>query len=135
LHHKRGWHWAQGIIGKRRRGFRSRLVPGREFIAFNALRGDGSINIDIFVMNTDGRGRRRITEYDDHDEFPTWSPDGARIAFESDLDGNEEIFTIDVNGTNLRRLTYNDADDGQPSYSRTARAFRPARSRDSGRFQ
>jgi len=72
-------------------------------------------------MNTDGSGRRRITEYDDHDEFPSWSPDGARIAFESDLDGNEEVFTIDVSGANLRRLTTNDAADGQPSYCPVSR--------------
>lgn len=59
--------------------------------------------------------RRRITEYDDHDEYPSRSADGSEIACESDLNGNEEIFPIDVNGTNLRRLTDNDADDTQPS--------------------
>jgi Tol biopolymer transport system component len=37
---------------------------------------------------------------------PNWSPDGARIAFASDRDGNFELYTIAPDGTGLSRLTF-----------------------------
>lgn len=95
--------------------------PDGSLIAFNAERGDGTVNIETFVMNADGSGRRQVTVYGDHDEYPSWSPDGAKIAFESGLGGNDEVLTIDLNGTNRRRLTNNTAYDGQPSYCSTSR--------------
>jgi Tol biopolymer transport system component len=48
-------------------------------------------------MNTDGTGLRNLTPgspaYDAH---PSWSPDGRRIAFFSDRDGNNDIYLLDV---------------------------------------
>jgi hypothetical protein len=38
-------------------------------------------NHDLFVMNTDGSGVKRITEGDAVDWFPRYSPDGSRILF------------------------------------------------------
>ena len=48
---------------------------------------------------------------------PTWSPDGSKIAFISDRDGNFEIYTMDADGTNLVRLTDHPAFDAFPSWS------------------
>ena len=48
---------------------------------------------------------------------PVWSPDGSRIAFYSNRDGNFEIYTIHPDGTNLRRLTHSDAGDGEMTWS------------------
>lgn len=39
------------------------------------------------------------------DFFPTWSPDGSRIAFASNRDGDSDIYVIDADGSNLRNLT------------------------------
>ena len=33
--------------------------------------------------------------------YPAWSPDGNRIAFESDRDGTWRIFVMDADGTNV----------------------------------
>ena len=49
--------------------------------------------------------------------WPVWSPDGRRIAFTSNRDGNDEIYVMDPDGSNVKRLTHNDADDEWPSWS------------------
>lgn len=41
------------------------------------------------------------------DYWPAWSPDGNKIAFISDRDGNPELFLVNTDGTNLRQLTNN----------------------------
>jgi TolB protein len=37
--------------------------------------------------------------------FPTWSPDGKKIALVSNLSGNLEIYTINPDGSGLQQLT------------------------------
>jgi Tol biopolymer transport system component len=40
------------------------------------------------------------------DLFPAWSPDGSRIAFVSDRDGDPDIYLMDVDGSNVVQLTH-----------------------------
>jgi len=42
-----------------------------------------SPNGELYVVNADGSGLRRLTTSRADDEHPTWSPDGKRIAFAS----------------------------------------------------
>ncbi len=68
-------------------------------------------------MNADGTEVRQLTDNDDWDWFPAWSPDGTRIAFESDRDGDDEIFVMKADGTQVRQLTDNDDRDSGPAWS------------------
>jgi Tol biopolymer transport system component len=52
-----------------------------------------------------------------HENFPSWSPKGDRIAFTSDRDGNYEIYTIAPDGTGLRRLTNSPGNDAHNAWS------------------
>ena len=45
-------------------------------------------------MDADGSNVERLTESEGYDSGATWSPDGRRIAFQSDRDGNYEIYVI-----------------------------------------
>lgn len=67
-------------------------------------------------MNADGTGqtRLRIGPFDDFG--PAWSPDGTRIAFSSNRDGNFEIYLMDADGSNQTRLTNNSATDTNPDW-------------------
>ena len=66
-------------------------------IAFSSDR-DG--DVEIFVMNADGGKVRQLTDNDERDQSPSWSPDGDRIAFASDRYGDNEIFVMNADGTN-----------------------------------
>ncbi len=46
-----------------------------------------------------------------------WSPDGSKIAFDTDRNGNNEIYVMNANGTGLTRLTNNSYDDSQAAWS------------------
>ena len=46
-----------------------------------------------------------------------WSPDGSKIAFDSNRDGNNEIYSMNADGSGLLRLTSNGADDSQAAWS------------------
>ena len=90
------------------------LSPDGHKIAFTSDR-DG--NIEIYVMNADGGGLRRLTDNPGTDEYPTWSPDGQWIAFHSDRDGDFDIYIMRPNGSDVRQLTDNEDSDMQPSWS------------------
>jgi Tol biopolymer transport system component len=49
--------------------------------------------------------------------LPSWSPDGSKIAFTSDRDGNLEVYMLDVDTLEATRVTNNDAIDWNPSWS------------------
>lgn len=51
------------------------------------------------------------------DSYPMFSPDGKKIAFESNRTGNFEIYTMNADGSNIQQLTYNTAFDGTPAWS------------------
>ena len=66
---------------------------------------------DLFVIQTDGTGLRQLTDDVFRDREPRWSPDGARIAFQSNRseksnDSDEyEIWTIRADGSQLEQAT------------------------------
>ena len=49
-------------------------------------------------MNADGSGVVRLTDHSARDGEPAWSPDGQRIAFSSDRDGNYDIYVMNADG-------------------------------------
>jgi TolB protein len=68
-------------------------------------------------MNADGSEQKNLTSNPAEDVFPFWSPDGKKIAFQSDRDGNGEIYIMNAGGSEQKNLTNNPADDYQPSWS------------------
>ena len=78
------------------------------------------ITYEIYVMAVDGGNQQRLTENRQNDFYPSWSPDGERIAFEADRKGdfeNPEIYVMDADGGNQQRLTENRRSDSSPSWS------------------
>ena len=90
------------------------LVGRTGKIAFVSTR-DG--NPEIYVVNANGSGLKRVTNNPGGDYDPAWSPDGKQIAFHSDRDANGEIYVINVDGTGETRLTNHPDGDYAPSWS------------------
>ena len=58
----------------------------------------------ISVMNADGSGQHRVP-HTDGGEYPSWSPDGKRIAFNSNLSGDHVMYIVDLDGSRLVDLS------------------------------
>ncbi|MCY4600826.1 MAG: hypothetical protein OXF27_13015 [Acidobacteria bacterium] len=94
------------------------FAPDGGRIVFRSMR-DG--NAEIYLMNADGAGLRRLTHHEATDTMPSFSSAGDRVAFTSFRDGNFEIYTIafDADGEPGRpeRLTRNPGHDMHPKFS------------------
>ena len=87
--------------------FESRL--GRRHYGKSRCSKCGRASIfEIYVMKADGSGQRRLTQ---RGAQPLWSPDGRRIAFVSERDGNAEIHVMNADGSEQRNLTRNQRED------------------------
>lgn len=82
--------------------------PDGRRIAFTSNRDQQG---EIYVMNPDGSGQKRLTRRAGDDWAPDFSPDGRRIAF-TQLPGT--IWTMDADGTGLRKLTRGTDADWRP---------------------
>ena len=61
---------------------------------------------DIWLVNADGSGLRRLTDDPELDDSPAWSPDGRRIVFRSYRSMRAgELWTLDVESGALANLT------------------------------
>ena len=87
-------------------------------IAFSSDRDNPGENLDILVMKTNGSQVRNLTNNSASIDWdPSWSPDGQKIAFVSNRDGNHEIFVIDAHGRNPVQLTRDPDFDADPNWS------------------
>lgn len=86
---------------------------GGDWIAFNSrMDGDG----DIYLVAPDGGSLTQLTSSSAHDLYPSWSPDGRRIVYQTN-DGDQEIAILDIATKDVSLLTENSCNDWSPSWS------------------
>lgn len=90
--------------------------PDGKHISFFSVR-DGSWS--LYKMNADGTSQTRLTGNTVFESFPSWSPDGGKIAytFWRATVYQPDIYTINADGSNTTQLTQNDASDINPAWS------------------
>ena len=81
-------------------------------------RGGLSDRIEILAIAMDGSVAQEVTSNLAGDWLPKWSPDGTKVTFESNVDGNTEIYVVESNPRAVLRLTENDGMDHAPVWSR-----------------
>jgi dipeptidyl aminopeptidase/acylaminoacyl peptidase len=104
--------------------FVPQFTPDGRTIVF--LRRDG----DIYRVQSDGSGLRRLTEGNRHVEFrlspqdrhgstdgPHLSPNGRRIAYVAVRDGVPNVCTVDIEGSTPRQLTFRKTPCGRVRWS------------------
>ena len=64
---------------------------------------------------------QNLTNHPAGDTHQRWAPDGKKIAFASDRDGNFEIYILDLQTKKLTRVTHNRANDWVPAWSPSGR--------------
>lgn len=73
----------------------------------------------LFLIQLSGLGQseeRVLTQSKGDDRHPWWSPDGQRLVFESNRDGDWELFIIDKDGNHEEQLTTNSFEDRNPGW-------------------
>ncbi len=110
------------VSSERFRFWELHISPDGRKIAFsggydnpdNPLGGfDG--DVDIWVMDTDGRNWSRLTDRGGWDDHPRWSPDGTKIAFSSERGEDwSNIYVMDLNGGPLISAGRGWAEDWSP---------------------
>ncbi len=72
---------------------------------------------DIYTSTPDGKNIKNLTNSPGYDAEATISPDGKKIIFTSERDGDLELYSMDVSGKNIKRLTNEPGYDGGAFFS------------------
>jgi len=105
--------------------------PDGRTLAVSLSREGGS---QIFLVNPDGSGLRRLTSSAAIDTEPRYSPDGQWIYFTSDRGGSPQVYRMPAAGGDAQRVTFEGSYNVSPRLSPDGRMLAYI-TRNSGRFQ
>lgn len=77
-------------------------------------------NLEVFVMDADGKNMHQVTNNGAANFCPYFHPDGKRIIFASNVNGsfmNFDLYLINDDGTGLEKITSNPTFDAFPMFS------------------
>ncbi len=92
------------------------------WLRYPAISPDGksivfSYRGNLWRVSSAGGAATPLTLGDSYNSYPVWSPDGSKIAFASDRDGNLDVFVMPSDGGAAKRLTYHSADETPTSFT------------------
>lgn len=99
------------------------FTPDGERIAFHSARpnpnqeAEADNDREVMIMGDDGANQKFLTANNVLDTFAHVSPDGRKIAFTSQRDGNFNVYTMSIDGTNQSRITLQGVEDAHASWS------------------
>ena len=90
--------------------------PDGKQIAFVSSRDDRMTH-EIYVIDADGQGMKRVTHDIVGQHRPAFSPDGRRIAYMAEHEGFSHLYVVGADGKNRVRLTHNEENHWAPAWS------------------
>ena len=105
--------------------------PDGKTLAVTLSRDGGS---QLFLINPDGSGVRRLTSSSAIDTEPRFAPDGQSIYFTSDRGGSPQIYRLPLSGGEPQRVTFEGSYNVSPRLSPDGRTLAYI-TRNGGRFQ
>ena len=89
--------------------------PAGQWIVFSSTRH--SERADLYLQRVDGTSVTQLTSDPSDDAFPTFSPDGKRIAFCSTRSGLWQVYVMDRDGRDVVQVTSGRTQCVHPSFS------------------
>jgi len=86
-------------------GLRARVAFSGAIVFQSDMDGDN----EIYLLTSERL--RQLTDNTWDDTYPRWSPDGKKISFSANRNGNYDLFVMDESGDNLVQLTASPEDD------------------------
>ena len=93
--------------------------PNGQFLAFSWIRhyGPGAPGAeDLYLMDIASKQWVQLSHDGGRNDFPSWSPDGRHLVFQSSRSGSEQIWTMLADGTHQQQLTFTGSNT-QPNWS------------------
>ena len=94
--------------------------PDGSKLLFNVISIDfkkGKTNVDVYLINADGKGLRKMTTFEGTDARPQWSPDGKSFMFLSTRKDNAQLWIMPIDGGEPRQITHISTGISDPIWS------------------